>query len=335
MTSMNAPYFTGFDLNLLRVFVALLDERSGTQAGRRLGLSQSAVSHSLNRLRYLLGDKLFVRSAAGMTPTQRALEIAPRVRQGLAQIEAALSPNLFVPAETTRRFTITAGAYAATVLLPGLIERLREAAPRAELAVRPFAPGLAADLDMGRTDIALGVFGRVPDRFAAQPLFSDRLVWVVRKGHPAADLPLTLDRLGALGHIFVAIADEPDIVQGSVIEQGLERRVVVDDTVTTAELAARGLARKVVLTVSDIYSALAVAARSDLITAAPLGIVRAFSHALGLKVLDPPYPAETYQVQAIWRRDSDGPALQWLRAALQEVGGRFDAEAEAHPESSA
>src|SRR5579871_4711653 len=103
---MHDVHFASLDLNLLRVFDAMADEHSVTRAGARLGLSQSAVSHALGRLRAMLEDPLFVRGPEGMRPTPLALEIAPRLRQGLVQLQEALSPTAFDPAQTARRFTI-------------------------------------------------------------------------------------------------------------------------------------------------------------------------------------------------------------------------------------
>src|SRR5439155_16592138 len=90
---MNALHFSTLDLNLLRVFDTLIEERSVTHAGERLGLSQSAISHALNRLRYVLRDELFVRVADGTRPTPRAAEVAPRLREGLLQLQLALGPG--------------------------------------------------------------------------------------------------------------------------------------------------------------------------------------------------------------------------------------------------
>src|SRR5580692_10410569 len=104
-------HFLSLDLNLLRVFDAMADELNVTRAGGRLGLSQSAVSHALRRLRHALQDPLFVRGPEGMRPTARAEEIAPRLRQGLAQVQEALSPTAFSPSTTTRRFTIATSGY--------------------------------------------------------------------------------------------------------------------------------------------------------------------------------------------------------------------------------
>src|ERR1700741_3459721 len=106
---MNATNMNAIDLNLLRVFDALLEEGSVTRAGSRLGLSQSAVSHSLNRLRALLGDDLFLRTSSGIRPTARATEIGPEVHAALRQIQSALSVKSFDPATTEQSFTIMAG----------------------------------------------------------------------------------------------------------------------------------------------------------------------------------------------------------------------------------
>src|SRR5215470_4171142 len=162
---MNDVHFHTLDLNLLRVFDALIEERSVTRAGERLGLSQSAISHALNRLRYILNDELFVRVSDGMRPTPRAADIAPRLREGLLQLQLALAPAEFVPARTDRRFTITCGEYIGTVLLAG------------------------------RVDLAIGSFRQVPAPFACEPLFQETRVWVLSADHPAAAGELTLERL--------------------------------------------------------------------------------------------------------------------------------------------
>src|SRR5262245_1984408 len=163
---MNEVHFNSFDLNLLRVFDALIEERSVTRAGERLGLTQSAISHALNRLRFMLHDDLFVRVPDGMRPTPRASEIAPRLRQGLLQLQLALDPSEFVPERTDRRFTIASTEYAGTVLMPAFIARVRALAPNAELRIRPSNMGVAEALLAGRADLAIGSFRRVPEPFA-------------------------------------------------------------------------------------------------------------------------------------------------------------------------
>src|SRR3569833_2718280 len=121
------------DLNLLRVFDVLLEERSVTRTGARLGLTQSAVSHALSRLRYMLADELFVRGLMGMQPTPRAVEMGPQVHAALNQLQAALAPSAFDPATSERRFGVVTGAYASAILAPPLAGRLAEIAPQSEL----------------------------------------------------------------------------------------------------------------------------------------------------------------------------------------------------------
>jgi DNA-binding transcriptional LysR family regulator len=321
--SMNSPHLRNLDLNLLRVFVALLDEGSATRAGQRLGITQSAVSHALNRLRYVLADELFVRGPAGMQPTVRASSIAPRIRRGLADLQAVLGPEQFSAAETEREFVIATGAYVASILVPPTVARVRAEAPGVRSRLRNAPASMAEELDAGRIDIAFGLFGRTPDRFTSEPVFQDRLVWVMRSDHPSAGEPLTVESLAAASHVIVALSDGNDLVQGSVVEQGLERRVVLRDLRVADEFAARGLEFQVGLTVPDMHTALAVAARSDMVALAPRGLARMFAPALGLALLESPLPSPASEVHGLWRRDNDGPALQWLRGVLRAAGAAF------------
>src|SRR5258705_2150163 len=110
-----------FDLNLLVVFEALMQDGSVTRAGTRLGISQPALSHALNRLRYLLKDQLFIRTPNGMVATPRAEQLAVPLRQALTDMQRALEPEAFVPAEASRRFSIAVNNYAAIVLAAPLI----------------------------------------------------------------------------------------------------------------------------------------------------------------------------------------------------------------------
>jgi DNA-binding transcriptional LysR family regulator len=178
-----------------------MEERSATRAGAQLGLTQSAISHALNRLRYVLKDELFVRGPDGMQPTERAAEIAPRLRQGLLQLQLALAPTEFIPEKTDRRFTVTCTEYAGAVLVPGLIARLRTEAPHASLNVLPSNLGVADTLRSGRADLAIGSFRRIPEWGSSEPLPHESRVWVLSSEHPAAGDELTLDRLAALPHL--------------------------------------------------------------------------------------------------------------------------------------
>lgn len=319
---MNSIHFGTLDLNLLRVFDALIEERSVTRAGERLGLSQSAISHALNRLRYVLNDELFVRVSDGMRPTPRASEIAPRLREGLLQLQLALAPAEFDPARTERRFTIACTEYVGTVLMPALIARVRTLAPHAELRIRPSNMGVAEPLVAGRVDLAIGSFRRVPEPFLYEPLYRENRVWVLSCDHPAAHGELTLERLASLSHLIISATGEDEhAVNGYVMDHGLERLVTRSEIgLLQGALAAHGLRRVIGLTTPHFMAALAVVSQSDMAAPLPRRLAAAFAEQYRLKLIDPPYPSPPFDIMALWHRDhGTEPAITWLRAVLREV----------------
>ena len=323
---MNTVHFNALDLNLLRVFDAMIEERSVTRAGERLGLTQSAISHALNRLRYVLEDELFVRGPDGMQPTPRATEMAPRLRQGLLHLQLALTPADFVPAQTDRRFTIICGEYVGTVLVPRLIARLRAAAPHAEFRIRPSNTGVTEALLAGRADLAIGSFRRVPEWFACEPLFRETRVWVVSADHPSAWQELTLERLAALPHMIIsATGEDEQAIAGFVVDHGLERLVTRSEVgLLQGALAARGLRRIVGLTTPHFLAALAIVSRSDMAAPLPRRLATAFAGAYHLKMFEPPYPSPAFDVMALWHREhGSDPAILWLRNTVREIAAEL------------
>jgi DNA-binding transcriptional LysR family regulator len=318
-------HFSALDLNLLRVFDALAEEGSVTRAGARLGLTQSAISHALGRLRYALQDELFVRGPDGMRPTARAQEIAPRLREGLHRLQLALAPMVFDPAEARRRFIIAASGYVCTVLMPSVIAELRQSAPGLELSLQSPGRALGEDLQTGRTDLALGAFGRVDGRFERETLFQETRVWVLRAGHPAARTPLSVESLAGIPHVVLGSAEEEHVVDGRIQEGGVERRVIMDDRGAFEDaLAASGWRRTPGVTVQDSQSAMAIVSQSDMAALVPRRTAAAFAEHFGLALFDPPYPVESLTVEALWRRDlSDSPALDWLRGRLRSAASRL------------
>jgi DNA-binding transcriptional LysR family regulator len=316
---LNQIKFNEVDLNLLRVFNALMEERSVTRAGERLNVTPSAVSHSLNRLRYILKDRLFTRGPNGMQPTAMAIDVGPKVQQALLQLQSALTPSVFVPAETERRFAISATPYTCWLLLPQLMQRLRRMAPHAEIRVHPSGSGVLDELDSGRIDLAIGVFDRVPARFEFERLLADRMVWATRDGL----LPgraLALEALAALPHVVLSTQADAD-AEGLVRHGGFVRRVVLDDRGRLeAVLARHGLQRTIALSVPDALSALAIVAGSDFVTLSPRRLAAAMAPSYGLTLFDPPYDCPEIVFDVLWRREPDpGPAVNWLRALLLEV----------------
>ena len=308
------------DLNLLRVFDALFEERNVTRAAHRLGLTQSAVSHALNRLRFNIGDELFVRGPSGMRATPRAAEIGPRIREGLLQLGAALAPGEFTPAETERAFSIAAGSYSCAVLLPEVIGAVRRLAPRAEVRIRGAGLGLAEELDAGRADLAVGSFNAIPDRFDSLPLFQDQMIWVMRADHPLAGEPLTLDRLAASPHIVLSMAEDGHVVDGAVADSGLERRVIWDDGGVIRRICQeRGLTPPPTFYAPDAHSALSLLPGTDLVALAPQRLAKVYAKPFGLKLFDSPYPVRLFEVVMLWRKEHDAAALAWLRGLIGDA----------------
>src|SRR5258706_16113478 len=182
--------FATLDLNLLRVFVALLEERSVTRAGARLHLTPSAISHALNRLRHMVRDDLFVRGLDGMQATPRATEIGPRLRQALEGLQAAFAPVDFEPLTSERHFTIGGTDYFSALLLPEILARTRVEAPRVELRLRSFDDiDVVGEFDAGRLDLVLGSFRRGPARVAREPPWRGGVGVVLPPEHPAGAQP--------------------------------------------------------------------------------------------------------------------------------------------------
>jgi DNA-binding transcriptional LysR family regulator len=143
------------DLNLLRIFDILYDERNVTRAAARLFLTQSAVSHALARLREVLGDPLFMRIPSGLQPTERAHQLAPRLRMALAEIRRAVATPMFDPANTRQRFVIAAGSYFCRLVVPSLVALARKSAPGIVLQIVNISADIAQALDRQQVDIAL------------------------------------------------------------------------------------------------------------------------------------------------------------------------------------
>jgi DNA-binding transcriptional LysR family regulator len=250
-----------------------------------------------------------------MRATPHAVEVAPGVLAGLRQLQAALAPSSFDPGTTERRFVIEAGAYACAVLMPAVVARLRAAAPRAELRIRNTGAGLVEALDAGRADVAVASFVRAPERFGRATLFEERMAWAIRADHPMAHEPLTMDRLCEPPHIIIAQVEQAEVVDGTVVDGGLERRAIWDDGAVQRAFAAQGKQRPVALTAPDAHSALAIVSRTDMIAYVPRRLALAFEP-LGVTLLEPPYPSPSNPMSLLWRRDHDSAALAWLRDLL-------------------
>ena len=211
--------FRTLDLNLLRVFDEVMAERSLTRAAHNLSLTQPAVSNALRRLRETLGDELLRRAGQGVEPTPQALALWPSVRQALRQLQSAIVPSHFEPQEATSTFVLAMADATAAELMGGLANRLQTGAPGVSVRVVPLTTRDPRRLlSEGAADLALGYFPAVLTDLTAraqageavafehQSLYSGEYVCVMRKGHPLADAPLTLDRYCAARHLLVSFS---------------------------------------------------------------------------------------------------------------------------------
>ena len=314
------------DLNLLRVFDALFEERNVTRAAQRLGLTQSAVSHALNRLRFSIGDELFVRGPSGMRATPRAAEIGPRIREGLLQLGAALAPGQFTPAETDRVFSIATGSYTCTVLMPDVIRDVRRLAPKAEVRIRGSGFGLIEELDAGRADLAIGSFSAVPDRFDSMPLFEEQMIWAMRSDHQLAGGPLTIERLATSAQVMLGAGEDSHVVERTLALGGLERRSLWDDGRVVQRLCEeRGLQPPPTYFAPDAHSAVTLLAASDLVALLPRRLALVYAAPFGLTLFDPPYPVRSFVMTMLWRREHDAAALAWLRGLIEDAAAALSA----------
>jgi DNA-binding transcriptional LysR family regulator len=292
------------NLNLLPVLDVLLTERSVSRAGKRLGLSQPAVSNALAQLRELLGDPLLVRKAGGMAPTERALEIAGPLRAALLALAQGLEPPAaFDPAKAERQFTIMTNDFVAFALLPRLLARLEREAPGVKLQVRAWQEHtVPAELARGDADLVLGFNRGLPPGHSAAPLFEDRFVFVARRGHPLVQGKITLATYTKLAHVIVS--HEPNA------------RGVVDDA-----LAGRGLSRNVALRVSHFLLVPPIVATTDYVAALSELVARPIATQLPLQVLPMPLDAGGATVQVLWHeRTAASRGHTWLRDVVREVG---------------
>ncbi|PWC35998.1 LysR family transcriptional regulator [Azospirillum sp. TSO35-2] len=297
----------GIDLNLLVAFDALMAERSVTRAGTRIGRTQPAMSAALARLRGLLKDELFIRGPNGLQPTPLALDLAEPITHALSEIQRALEfTQTFDPSTTTASFSLGLSDHPTFALLPTLLEMLHEQAPGITLRVRNFTArdDAIGMLDAGEVDLAVGVPSTSTGRILSRPLFEERFVCVVRKGHPTLRPPLHLDSFLEHPHLLVSPENE--------------RYGLVD-----AALAKQGLKRRLALTLSHLYAAPALVARSDLVATLMEGVVTASGHAERLCVMPVPLELPAIPFVLSWHRRNDvHPAQRWFRDLLASVPPR-------------
>jgi len=291
------------DLTILLVFLGLMRRRKATEVAAELGLTQSAVSHALRRLRDLFEDDLFLRRPHGLEPTAVATAAEPQVMMAVDSLRAALAgPRAFDPASAEGLVRIAAYDAELATLVPGLICRLAREAPGLRIAARSIGREQALDaLSAGEIDLALGYFWNVDASFVAATLYEEEYLVVGSRGHQTLRGGLSLDRFLALSHILVS--------------PGGDMRGIVD-----ALLDRDGRQRRVIAAVPLFFPALAAVRDSRAIATLPKRIAMAYADAFGLSVARPPMPIRTFTVSAVrHRRNESSPLHLWLVRILEEL----------------
>jgi DNA-binding transcriptional LysR family regulator len=311
------------DLNLIRVLDAIFEERNLVRAGLRLHLSQSAVSHALARLRDAIGDELFVRTGKGLEPTARAMAMAPSLREALSRIEASLGVQPFEPQGSTRRFVIAANDHVTAVLIARLSRRLEARAAGIKLVIRPSTRlDLAEQIDVGRIDLAIGVFAEVPKRLRSQTLSTQEEVLVMRKGHPGARRHLTLSDLGKYPLLTVSVGgDEEGAVGGFILERGLARQSEMFDRRSLEDaMKDAGVVPNIRVTVPHSLAIPSLLLDSDMLSIVPQTLAQEFASNGRILVRKLPYRSEGAVLRAVWHRRNDhDPAYLWLLDEIRKV----------------
>lgn len=301
------------DLNLLLVFEAVMATRSTTLAAADLGLTQSAVSNALNRLRGALDDPLFVRIAQGMAPTPRATEISAPLLAALEQIRATLGHHPpFDPLTSTRCFRIYMSDVGQMVMLPPLLDTLASQAPGVTVETVAPAPAKFRETTMscGEVDLAIGYFEEFAGPFHIQALFSERYVCLVRAGHPRVVDALPLELYLTLEHAVYSPRGGGHTLQEKAIEDAF---------------AARGLARRVRLQAAHFLGFTRIVAGSDVVTTLPSRLARVSASMTPVKILPAPIEIPAFQINQLWhRRYHQDPGNRWLRRLVAGLFGEHD-----------
>ncbi len=299
------------DLNLLVLFDVVMQERNVARAAKRLGVSASAVSHGLGRLRAVLHDPLLLKSPKGVVPTARALELAAPIDDILARVRAVVAiGEPFRPERSTRRFAIGGPDGVTSVMLPRLLVAVRQRAPDVVVSMTNHMPTtVLAALDAREIDLAIAPSGDVPARFSVRHLYDDEFVVGARIGHPFLAEP-TLDHYCASRHVVASITGDP--------------RGHIDQT-----LAKLGRSRQVALAVPGFLLAMAVVSETDLVVALPMSMMEAHAARFGLAAAPTPLELPRSPIHAVVPtvalRDA---GLAWL-LALVEANARTPAAAPA------
>lgn len=297
------------DLNLLVIFRAIMTHGSIAEAAKEVGLSASAVSHALARMRLILNDELFYRTAGGVKPTERARELNANIEPGLQLISDAISQqHHFVPQNAERLFSIQVADYVSGFFLPRLTSYILSDAPRVSINVLPFS--VSAESVWDRVDLQIRLTpGRLqPEIVRSKRLFADEVVVVMRRDHPAAEAPMTAGLYAELLHVKLS--------------QSATGTTVIEDA-----LASRGLKRHIALTAASWYDIPDIVANSDLIAIAPRRLLGFDPRLTNMKVAPLPLEEVVFSFDLCWdQRTEHDPGIRWLRDLVVKIFNMYPAD---------
>ncbi|NVD96725.1 LysR family transcriptional regulator [Massilia sp. BJB1822] len=302
--------FLTLDLNLLRVFDAVMTEQNLTRAAGHLAMTQPAVSNAIKRLRESLGDDLLIRTAYGVKPTPRAEALWPAVRSALASLEAAVAPGTFDVSRAHATFRMAMADATAAFWLPSLMRSIEREAPGVNVRMVPLTTREPRPMLLrGDIDLAVGFFPGVAAQLMSEPsspirherLYSGTYVCVMRRDHPLAKGDLTLDSYCATNHLLVSFSGRA---------HGL-----VDEA-----LAQIGRERRILLTVNQFFTAGRVVANSDLVTVLPKHLIASTGMTDALISKELPFQLPAVHLDMLWHeRDARSPVHKWLRSHLESM----------------
>lgn len=291
---------SAIDLNSLVVLDALLREKSATRAAARLGVTQSAVSNALARLRRTFGDPLLVRHARGLTPTPRALALAPRLSALVAEAGALFDERPFDAKTSRREFTLACADYYGAVVAPPLTALLRSRAPHTRLRLAPLEELSRGDGLAGAIDVHVGRPPKVPGGCAARALFDERFVCLTRRD-PRAPTTMGLREFAAAQHVRVQVLDRA--------------RDPIDEA-----LAKRGATRDIALTVPHFSLLPWVVLHTGYVATLSERLARMYAERLPLSVRVPPLRMGAVPVRMFWHGRSEAdPGARFFRDLVVEA----------------
>lgn len=305
-----ADSLAAINLNHLLALDALLTEGNVTRAAKRVGISQSAMSHTLASLRRTFDDELLVRGRSGMQPTARALALAGPLRDALGGLRRVVDgDDGFDPALTTKELRIATADFVAATLGPAVVEALRREAPHATLTLRPLRMGeLEAQLERGDIDLAIGPRVVAGASTITHTIAEHPFVCVVRADHPTVSRAPSLEEYMALDHLLVS----PTGIGTAFVDEALARE---------------GRHRHIACRVASFLVAPLVVARTDLVLTAPEGSARPFADALGLRLLPAPVEIPPLSLAMSYAaRWQDDPCHRWFRRLVLRASAPEQAE---------